>query len=114
MRYLVGLVLALALVASPLGVTAQAEDEGKAAESTDVAKPASGLQRWHPEAFVEPTDSAQSSFELEYVPAEGPERTNRRRRRAIALGVTIPIVIAGIGLGIGAAVAMSNWEMSWD
>jgi len=116
MRYLVGFMFALALAAAPLSVSAQVDDKGKAAESADTPQPIRGVQRWHPEAFVDPLapDSAKSDFEIEYVPVEPQEATNRRRRRKIALGVTIPIIIVGVGLGIGAAVAISQIEVFPD
>ena len=116
MRYLVGFMFVLALVAAPLSVSAQVDDEGKAAESAETPQPARGVRRWHPEAFVDPLapDKAKSDFEIEYVPVEPQEAPNRRRRRAIALGVTIPIIILGIGIGIGAAVSISQMEIFPD
>jgi hypothetical protein len=114
MRYLVGFVFVLALVAVPLSVSAQVDDDGKAAESADTLQPARGVQRWHPDAFVDPLAPDRAKFEIEYVPVEAQEATNWRRRRAIALGVTIPIIIVGVGLGIGTAVAFSRWEMFPD
>ena len=116
MRYLVGFMFVLALVAAPLSVSAQVDDEGKAAESADAPQPARGVRRWHPEAFVDPLapDKAKYDFEIEYVPVEPQEATNRRRRRKIALGVTIPIVIVGVALGIGAGVAISRMEIFPD
>ena len=113
MRYLVGFMFVLVLVAVPLRVSAQADDEGKAAESADTPQPARGVQRWHPEALFDPlaADRAKSEFEIEYVPVEPQEATNpRRRRRKIALGVTIPIIIVGVVLGIGAGFAARNME----
>ena len=116
MRYLVGFMFVLALVAAPLSVSAQVDDKGKAAESAETPQPARGVRRWHPEAFADPLapDRATSDFEIEYVPVEPQEATNRRRRRKIALGVTIPIIIVGVGLGIGAAVAISQIEVFPD
>ena len=116
MRWLFRLLCVCALVAAPLSVSAQVDDEGKAAESAGTPQPARGVQRWHPEAFVDPlaADRAKSEFEIEYVAVEPHEATNRRRRRAIALGVTIPIIIVGVGLGIGAAVAFSKMEIFPD
>jgi hypothetical protein len=114
MRYLVGFMFVLVLVAVPLSVSAQADDEGKAAESADTPQPARGVQRWHPEALFDPLAPDRAKFEIEYVPVEPQKATNRRRRRAIALGVTIPIIIVGVGLGIGAAVALSNMEIFPD
>jgi hypothetical protein len=117
MRYLVGFVFVLALVASPLSVSAQVDDNGKGAESADTPQPARGVQRWHPEAFVDPltgatlADAGKSDFEIEYVAVERPPRN---RKRAIALGVTIPILIVGVGVGIGAAVAMRNFMEPWS
>jgi hypothetical protein len=113
MRYSIGFMFVLVLVAVPLSVSAQADDEGKAAESADTPQPARGVQHWHPEALVDPLapDSAKSEFEIEYVPVEPQEATNRRRRRRkIALGVTIPILVVGVVLGIGAGFAARNME----
>ena len=111
MRYLVGFMFVLALVAAPLSASAQVDDKGKAAESADTPQPARGVRRWHPEAFVDPLapDKAKSDFEIEYVPVEPQEATNRRRRRRkIALGVTIPILVVGVVLAIGAGLAARN------
>jgi len=47
MRYVVAFVLALALVASPLGVGAQVNDEGQAAESADTPKAALAIHMQH-------------------------------------------------------------------
>ncbi len=104
------------LVALPTAAKAQETPVGNGPESSEARESPRGLQRWHPEAFVDPltgTDVRVGSpdFEVEYVPVERPERN---RKRAIALGVTIPILAAGVGMAIGAAVVMSRWEMSWN
>lgn len=116
MRSLVGFTLVVALVALPVGSEAQEAAATNGDESSEARESARGLQRWHPEAFVDPvtgTDlqAGSSGFEIEYVPTERPPRN---RRRAIALGVTIPILVAGVGLAIGAGVVLSRWDMSWD
>jgi hypothetical protein len=111
MRYSIGFMFVLVLVAVPLSVSAQADDEGKAAESADTPQPARGVQRWHPEALFDPLAPDRAKFEIEYVPVEPQEATNRRRRRRkIALGVTIPILVVGVVLGIGAGFAVRNME----
>ena len=116
MRYWISFTLAVALVAWPGAARAEETVVRNGTESSEAREPARGLQRWHPDAFVDPltgTDvrAGSSDFEIEYVPVERPQRN---RKRAIALGITIPILVAGAGVAIGAAVAMSRWEMSWS
>ena len=116
MRYLVGFMFVLALVLLNPTLSDLVGGIESVTESADTPQPARGVRRWHPEAFVDPLapDKAKSDFEIEYVPVEPQEATNRRRRRKIALGVTIPIIIVGVGLGIGAAVAISRIEIFPD
>jgi hypothetical protein len=80
------------------------------------------VERWHPEAFVDPSEPnaevpdidtlGQRAIEHQEIhsktPNEGQKNPNRRRRRAIALGITIPILVVGTAVLIGGAVAASN------
>jgi hypothetical protein len=105
MRYWVGFVCVLVVSAAlPAGGSAQEGEEGAAPTSVgaEAARPTqSRLELWHPQAFKEPAQAAQSTVDIQYVSQESPEVTNRRRRRAIALGVTIPIVaVVGIMAGV--------------
>jgi len=139
MRYIVGFALVLpGLMALPVSVSAQA-GEG-AASSAGLTLHAqhhlppqlmlrasyfyyfegSRLERWHPEAFVDPTakPKATNVDETESSPAPETDEPDldtqsqrateeRNRKRAIALGVTIPVVVLGVvGVLIGAMVAV--------
>ena len=117
MRYLVGLVLALALLASPLSVSAQDAEEGAtsepgAQEPAPSSEPAGeervpGIERRHPEAFVDPLQPASEpalklevdSTALEVTPTAPPtlEEMNVRVRRA------------GIGVGVSALAFVAGW-----
>ena len=74
MRYLFGFLCVCALAALPQSAIAQAGEEGASAEpnaeqpvqSTEPTR--SGLERWHPEAFVDPAKAASSS----QAPSEEP------------------------------------------
>ena len=110
MRYLVGFVCVLGLLASPLGASAQTEKEV-----------GSRLERWHPGAFVDPTKPApEPSLQLELDSAgvdvtPSPPRTPdgytleemdvRVRRAGIGVGVSVTAMV--VGLVSGAAVASS-------
>ena len=113
MRYLVGFVCVLALLASPLGVSAQTEKEV-----------GSRLERWHPEAFVDPTKPAPEpslqleldSAGLEVTPTALPtveefelRKTDlRKRRRTIGIGVSV--IVVAVGVAVGVAMSFRNWE----
>jgi hypothetical protein len=102
MRYVVAFVLALALVASPLGAGAQAVEEGGLR-----------LERWHPEAFVDPAEPVASpqpqdpalrlevdSTGLEIAPAaQTLEDLERRAKRARA-----GLIASAISVGVGGAL----------
>jgi hypothetical protein len=110
MRYLVGFVCVLALLASPLGVSAQTEKEV-----------GSRLERWHPEAFVDPTKPApEPSLQLELDSAgvdvtPSPPRTPdgytleemdvRVRRAGIGVGVSVTAMVVGLAVSGGAAAS---------
>ncbi|NND30475.1 MAG: hypothetical protein HKN97_17960 [Myxococcales bacterium] len=84
----------------------------------------SRVERWHPEAFVDPLEPdaeapdidtlgqrAIEHHEIHYkTPNEEKKKPDRRRRRAIALGVTIPLLVVGTAVLIGGAIAASNAE----
>jgi len=147
MRYLVGFMCVLAgLVASPLSVGAQAGEERTSAEpnaeepvqSTEPTR--SRLERWHPEAFVDPSKPKPTStpeepggFSLPFyvdpltgaplaVPDGSPapqmptaprtEEQNRRRRIGIGVGVSLAIVV--LAVGAGAAISMASIRDSFD
>ena len=139
MRYLAGCTLVLvALVALPQSVAAQTVEEAPASAALSIHAPhrlppqlmlrasyfyyfeGSRLERWHPEAFVDPTakPKATNVDETESSPAPETDEPDldtqsqrateeRNRKRAIALGVTIPVVVLGVvGVLIGAMVAV--------
>ena len=113
MPYWIGFVCVLVVSAAlPAGGSALEGEEGAAptAAGTDAARPTqSRLELWHPQAFKEPAQAAQSTVEIEYVSQESPEVTNRRRRRAIALGVTISIVaVVGTMAGVWLSSDLHN------
>ena len=131
MRYLVGLVLALAVVASPSEADAAHTEKERGEPSQwlrleldtgDLRLTSNQLQLFalipqHLEERIpghrkNQSDSAEakSEFELDYVAAEQ-EEAKRNRGRAIALGITIPILIFGVSCGIAAAAISSNFEL---
>ncbi|MBW1757918.1 MAG: hypothetical protein JRJ80_17360 [Deltaproteobacteria bacterium] len=144
MRYLVGFVCVMALVALPQSGSAQAGEEGTSAEPSgeQPAQPTpSPIERWHPEAFVDPSKPASEpalklevdSTALQVTPTAPPtleelerrafedlerleektqgEKKRPERRRAIGIAVGVIVGAAVVGLAIGGAVAMSNWEL---
>ena len=127
MRFLISLICAAALGTLPVTASAQTPDEGK-----------SVLERWHPEAFVEPDPPKESEarptyatepvLRLELDPAgftmtpQEPlsfERIAREEERAhkrrVGLGVGISlaaVVITGVALGAMAATisrGLDDW-----
>ncbi|RLB37881.1 MAG: hypothetical protein DRH30_12440 [Deltaproteobacteria bacterium] len=105
MRYLVGFVFALALVASPLSVSAQdGEEEG-----------GSHVEGRHPEAFVvtaydPPSTSAGEAQTLWFwhgsTPSIGLEEIETRVKRAkIGLGVSVVVMVGGSVLFLYGAAA---------
>jgi hypothetical protein len=132
MRYLVGLGLVLALVAAPLSASAQEVEEGAALEpsaeepapSSEPApeEPIRGVQRWHPEAFVDPSKpAAEPALQLELdaagvevTPKTAPLTTaeqNRLRKRRVRIGVGVALGLVLVGAAIGGGVAAANWEL---
>ena len=134
MRYLFGFICVCALAgALPLSASAQAGEEGASVEPS-AEEPAqssqwtqSRLERWHPEAFVDPTKPASEpalqleldSAGLEVTPTALPtveelelRKTElRKRRRAIGIGVSVIVVAVGVAVGVGVAVSFRNWEL---
>ena len=145
MRYLFGFLSVCALVGtSPLSAGAQGDEEGTTAEPSgeQPAQPTpSWLERWHPEAFVDPSKPASEpalkleidSTALQVTPTASPtleelerrafedlerlekktqeENKRPKRRRAIGIAVGVIVGAAVVGLAVGSAVAMSNWEL---
>ena len=153
MRYLVGFVLALALLASPLRASAQAVEEAvpKVALAIHtqhrrppqlmlrasyylyldgVEKGRSRVERWHPEAFVDPSEPKPTSTPEEqggfsppvYVdPVSGAplavpedpqvpiaplkEEQERKRRRRIGIGVGVSVAVVVILAVVGGVAA---------
>ena len=111
MPYLFGFIWVLAgLVASPLSASAQAgEEEG-----------GSRLERWHPEAFVDP---AEPALRLELTPAGVDIAPNTPRTvdgytldevelrvRRAKIGVGVSTAAVGVGLAmVGGAAVNSIW-----
>ena len=114
MRYVVGFVLALTLVASPLNVSAQTENESP-----------SRLERWHPEAFKDPSKPASEpalrlevdSTALEVTPTVPPtlkelEQQEAQRRRRLGLGIGLGLVALVVVVGIvGTRTALSGRDI---
>jgi hypothetical protein len=114
MQCLLALALTLGLVAAPLGVSAQVGDAKAAAESADTPKAARGLQRWHPDAYVDPatgatlSDAGESNFEIEYATpskADAPLTAKEQEVRRAKIGLCVSIVPVVVG-GVMAAVAV--------
>lgn len=107
MRYSIGQISLLAgLLALPLGASAQAEAE----------QGASRLERWHPEAFVDPEKPVLQldlhSTDLEVAPS-GPRTVGgytledmdfRARRARIGIGISSVAFAAGAAMAGGGAV----------
>jgi hypothetical protein len=124
MRYLFGFLCVCALVwTSPESASAQAGEEGTSAEPSaeePVQSPQptrSRLERWHPEAFVDPTTPTPEpalqlgvdSTGLEVTPTapltvEALKRQEKKlRKRRVIIGVTVSILVAGVIVGVSAA-----------
>ena len=76
----------------------------------------SRLERWHPEAFVDPAKPAPEPTLQLGVDSAGPEVTptasqskkGRKRRVAIGVGVSLAVVGLIVGVGVGVSVAKIN------
>jgi hypothetical protein len=114
MRYLVGFVFVLALVASPLGVSAQAGEEGTAAEPNLVEEPAPSSEPTPEEpalelkldaAGVEVAPSPPRTADG-YTLARMELRVKQSRRRLIGSAVILGL---GAACAAGAVVASRNF-----
>jgi len=129
MRYMVGLVLMVALVGSPVSVSAApAQKESQELPSwLQIELHTPGLHMTYSElqqlALIPQhlqqrvpghrtgqgdDDKAKADFEIEYVNPE--EEAKRRRRRAIGLGIGIPLLVLGLSAGIAMAVFAANFD----
>jgi hypothetical protein len=131
MKYVVGFVFVAVLVASPLRVSAQAGEEGASAEPNAEQPPQpteptrSRLERWHPEAFDDPSEPTSMPVYVDPVtgaPLTVPEDTaasemptappteerKRRRRIGIGVGVSIGVVVVLAVLGGVAAKGLRD------
>lgn len=136
MRYVLGFLCVCALVGSlPLGVGAQDAEEGTSAEPSaeePVQSPQptrSRVERWHPEAFVDPTKPASEpalklgvdSAGLEVTPTAPPtleelerqEKKKRRRRRGLRIGVPIAVAVV-LTVVVAGAVGASYANRGFD
>ena len=119
MRYWIGFVVAVALMAAPLTVSAQEAGKGRSPESvqSEPAREAPGtsgswLERMHPEALEGSPETSKSRVAIEYVPAQSPQPVEEKPKRSkgarIAMGVVIPLVSVGAMVGIAFAAKASQ------
>jgi hypothetical protein len=95
MRYLVGFVLTLALVASPLGASAQEGEEGATLEPSAEEPPSTPAPESQAPDIETLSQRAIEHYEIHYeIPREEKMRHERRRRRGLAIGV--PIAVATV------------------
>ena len=131
MRCLFGLMPAFAMLVLPLSASAEAAEEGASAEpnAEQPAQPTeptrSRLERWHPEAFDDP--SKPSSMPVYVDPVTGAplalpegspapqmptapptEEEKRRRRIGIGVGVSVAVVVVLAVLGGVAAKGLRD------
>ena len=126
MRYLVGFVLALTLVASPLGVRAQEDQVAPPSWlESELATVMGGPQR----GAVKPVDHPQIALIPEHLKQRQPGHRKTKpsepkpsepvsegqskglsRGGKIAIGVLVPLVAVGIGVGVWAATFDLGWE----
>jgi hypothetical protein len=110
MRYLVSLVFVLALVASPLRVSAQ--DAGESPTSEPNGQEPASLPEPAPEVPDIATLSQRSIEQYETRRAERPTpEQERKRRRGLRIGVPI-MVLAVVAVGVGAAVMATSLDFS--
>lgn len=134
MRYFFGFLCVCALVvALPRSASAQTGEEGASAEPSpkepvqSTQPTQSRLERWHPEAFVDPSKPASEpaleleldSAGLEVTPTapltveelKRQETKQRKRRAGIAVGVSLVLVVGlVVGVGVGVSVAKIKRE----
>ena len=134
MSYLFGFLCVWALVASPLSVSAQAGEEGTSAEPS-AAEPVQStqptrslLERWHPEAFVDPTKPASEpalqlgvdSAGLEVTPTapltveELKRQEMKLRKRRVAIGVGVSVAVLVVAVVVGAVAIPASISRSFD
>jgi len=127
MRYLVGLALALALLASPLSASAQTGEEGTSAEPSPKEPVQSTqptqlrLERWHPETFDDPSKPTSTPVYVDpltgaplvvpedpQVPTAPPteeQKRKRKKRRRIGIGVGVSVAVVVVFLAVAGGVA---------
>ena len=131
MRFVLAMVFAV-LVAFPLSVSAQDAEEGMTPEPSlqepappsepAPKEPVRGVERWHPEAFVDPSKPAAEpalQLELDAAGVEVTPRTapltiaeqNRLRKRRVRIGVGVFVGLVLVGAAIGGGVAAANFEL---
>ncbi len=129
MRYIVGLMLIFAMLVLPLSASAEAAEEGASAETNSgqpgqpTEPPRSRLERWHPEAFDDP--SKPTSMPIYVDPLTGaplavpegssapqmstaPRTEEQQRRRRIGIGVGVSIGVVALILGVAVGVSASK------
>lgn len=123
MRHLVRFTCMLALAGLPLSARAQDGNQGSAsAPSAEEPIRDSGgeeggsrLERWHPEAFVDPAKPASKptleleldSSGLEVTPTAPAKQTNPRSKRA-GIGAAVVLIVIGVAVGVGVGVSVSK------
>jgi len=132
MRYVVGFVLALALLASPLSVGAEPTQKGSPelpswlqielhtpglgmtySESQQLALIPQHLQQRVPGHRTGQGD--EDKAKIEYTPAQSPPHAEEgqskgmSRGKKIAVGVLVPLAAVGLGAGIAAATFSLGW-----
>jgi hypothetical protein len=133
MRYFVGLVLTLALVAWPSNANAAhtQKEPGEPSHwlrlelatgelrltSTELQRLAlipQHLEERIPGHRKKQSDDgeAKADFEIDYVAAER-EEANQRRGLAIGLGVAIPLIVVGLSLGIATAAVSRSIDIDF-
>ena len=116
MRHWLGFVLALALVASPLSVSAQEHEEApKSAALAIHGKSHAPLQlmlrtTYFYDIDVDPLSGGPTTV----APTEASRQGGMTKGGKIAMGVLIPLLVVGIGVGIGAAVSIRNMDLGWE
>jgi flagellar basal body-associated protein FliL len=105
MRYLVGFVLLLALVASPLSVSAQAGEEEATPENLEepVSAPARGGEVPDIETL---SQTAIEDFEIRYESQGEQKKKHEQRQRRIRIAVPIVVVVV-VSLAVVTAIGAS-------
>ena len=104
MRYLVSFACVLAaLLAAPLSGSAQDREDAAQDAEAPMQEPGRGVQRWHPDAYVDPAKASDPEFKVEYVPADPYEAADERVRKA-----KVGVGVSALGVGLGVALAMGG------